>query len=55
MARIESGKVVLTETRYNIKKQNTEIVTMVKEMAKDKSIDMELNFENIKITHYKGL
>ena len=48
MARIESGKVVLTETRYNIRKQNTEIVTMVKEMAKDKSIDMELNFENIK-------
>ncbi len=47
MARIESGKVVLTETRYNIIKQNEEIVTMIKEMAKDKSIDMELNFDGI--------
>ena len=48
IARIESGKVTLNEARYNIRKENEEIVTMVREMAKNKNIDLELSFNDIK-------
>lgn len=48
MARIESGKVTLEESRTDLRKENTEIVTMVKEMAKAKDIEMELEFKDFK-------